>query len=124
MTDETLPVPRLPDALREAAQVGKLIPFVGAGASKLAGCPSWTEFADGALRCFVDQGKFSHAQVAQIGSLNPRVKLSLALALQEEHGVRIDFRELLHPEERKDHAIGRRLYEGLSKLGKTFVTTN
>jgi len=101
-----------------------LIPFVGAGASRIAGCPNWSEFADGALRFFVDQGKFSHSQLAQISYLNPRVKLSIALALQTEHKMPIDFRKVLYPSGRKDNAKGRRLYEILSKLGKTFVTTN
>jgi len=64
------------------AQRGTLIPFVGAGASRIAGCPNWSKFADGALRFFVEQGKFSNGQVAQISHLNPRVKLSIALALQ------------------------------------------
>ena len=124
MADEILPIPPIPDGLREAAQRGTLIPFVGAGASRLAGCPGWNEFADGALSFFVDQGKFSHGQLAQIRHLNPRVKLSLALGLQREHQIRIDFRKLLHPNGRENYPNGRRLYSSLSKLGKTFVTTN
>lgn len=80
MADDGIPlIPSVPDALREAAQLGRLIPFVGAGASRLAGCPNWAEFADGALACFVNRGKFTYAQLAQISGLNPRVKLSLAL---------------------------------------------
>jgi len=71
-------IPNLPRGLRDAALRGTLIPFVGAGASRIAGCPNWSEFADGALRFFVDQGKFSHGQLAQISYLNPRVKLSIA----------------------------------------------
>lgn len=124
MSDEILPIPTVPDGLREAGQRGILIPFVGAGASKLAGCPGWSEFADGALSCFVDRGKFSYSQLAQIKHLNPRVKLSLARALQNEHEIKIDFRELLHPSKQRDIAKGRRLYASLSNLGKTFVTTN
>ncbi len=55
MADDEIPlIPVVPAALREAAQLGTLIPFVGAGASRLAGCPNWAELADGALRCFVD----------------------------------------------------------------------
>lgn len=56
MSADILPLPHIPDGLREAAQRGTLIPFVGAGASRIAGCPGWSEFADGALRHFVDQG--------------------------------------------------------------------
>lgn len=124
MSADILPLPRIPDGLREAAQRGTLIPFVGAGASRIAGCPGWSEFADGALRHFVDQGKFSHKQLAQISHLNPRVKLSIALGLESEHATRIDFRKLLHPSGKKDNVKGQRLFASLSKLGKTFVTTN
>ncbi len=71
--------------------MGILIPFIGAGASRLAGCPGWGELADAAFSCFVDQGKFSHAQLAQISSLGPRVKLSLAVGMQDELRIKIDF---------------------------------
>ncbi|MGZ5449255.1 MAG: SIR2 family protein [Thermoanaerobaculia bacterium] len=111
-------------ALREAAQLATLIPFVGAGASKLAGCPDWNEFADEALKVFVEHEKFSHAQLDQIMTLNPRAKLAIALALQGRHKIQIDFRKILHRTERTEHAIGCRFYSYLSKLGKTFVTTN
>lgn len=122
--DDLLLVPPVPDALREAAQVGNLIPFIGAGASRLAGCPTWEELANAALNCFVDQGKFSHAQLDQIRSLGPRVKLSLAVGMQDELRITIDFKKLIHLVERQDHAKGRRLYGILAKLGRTFVTTN
>ena len=75
MTDLIPAIPEVPPALREAAQLTKLIPFVGAGVSKLAGCPDWNEFADDALRVFVEHGKFSYAQLDQIKTLSPRVKL-------------------------------------------------
>ena len=85
MTLGIAPIPDVPDTLREAAQLSKLVPFVGAGASKLAGCPGWDEFADGALRLFVDHGKFSHAQLDQIKHLRPRIKLSIeALDFMED----------------------------------------
>jgi SIR2-like domain len=118
------PLPSLPRGLREAALKGTLIPFIGAGASRLAGCPNWTEFADRALRYFVDQGKFTHGQLAQLNQQPPRVKLSIALGLQREHKLPIKFDEILYPDGRNTNPKGRRLYEALSNLGKTFVTTN
>ena len=46
MADEELRlIPEIPATLREAAQVGTLIPFIGAGVSRLAGCPSWEQLA-------------------------------------------------------------------------------
>ena len=93
MADDEIPlVPPVPPALREAAQLGTIVPFVGAGASLLAGCPGWVECANGALRFFVDHGILSHAQLERMHRLSPRVKLTLALSLQEEHKLKIDFR--------------------------------
>lgn len=124
MSDEILPIPPIPEGLREAARRGTLIPFVGAGASRLAGCPDWNGFADAALRFFVDKGKFSHGQLAQISHLNPRVKLAISKGLQEEHQTKIDFKSLIRPNGDEKIAKGKRLYSSLSVLGKIFVTTN
>ena len=124
MTDDIPPIPEVPEALLEAAQVGKLIPFVGAGASMLAGCPNWNEFADAALKVFIERGRFNHAQLDQVRHLPPRIKLSIARSLQTTTRVPINFRDLLHRKPRQDHAIGRQLYSHLSKLAKTFITTN
>ena len=90
MSEELLPTPPVPEGIREAAQRGTLIPFIGAGASRLAGCPGWADFAEQALRWFVAQGKLSYAQYDQLRSQHPRVKLSLVRALQDEHGLSAD----------------------------------
>jgi SIR2-like domain len=124
MPDEIPFVPPVPEGLREAAQKGTLIPFVGAGASRLAGCPSWPQLADGALEAFVESGKFSYGQLAQIQHLNARVKLSLALGLARQHKQPIDFNKLISPKDGYGNEAGRRLFGSLSTLGKTFVTTN
>jgi SIR2-like protein len=124
MPDQLLPIPPVPDGLREAAQRGILIPFIGAGVSRLAGCPSWIEFADAALKWLIYDGKFTYSQLDQIRHLHPRVKLSLARTFAAERGTTIDFRALLHPKARQEDERGCRLYKSLFALGKTFVTTN
>ncbi len=124
MTDEIPLIPDLPPALLDAAVRGTLIPFVGAGASRIAGCPNWSEFADAALRFFVANGTFSHAQRDQIKHLNPRVKLSIALSLAKATNSSINFHDLLYPPHNTDNRDGQRLYAALSRLGKIFVTTN
>ncbi|RKX57238.1 MAG: hypothetical protein DRP28_06895 [Thermodesulfobacteriota bacterium] len=124
MSDAILPKPHIPPGLREAAERGTLVPFIGAGASRLAGCPGWNEFADGMLLQLVEQGKLTHAELAQIKVLPPRVKLSLVRTLADEHRVFIDYKKLFHPSGKPDHAKGQKLYTLLSKLAKTFVTTN
>ena len=124
MSDQLLPIPDVPSGLREAAQLGTLIPFIGAGVSRLAGCPGWAEFADGALQSLINQGKLTYSQLDQIRHLNPRVKLSLARTLEGENGITINYRALLHPHEPHEEKQGCRLYNSLFKLGKIFVTTN
>jgi hypothetical protein len=74
-------IPTIPAGLREAALIGRLIPFIGAGTSRLAGCPGWDGFAEGALRQLIDKGKFTYSQLDQIKDLNPRVKLSIATTI-------------------------------------------
>src|SRR5438093_3945127 len=110
VNEEFSPVPELPEGIREAAQRGILIPFVGAGASCIAGCPGWSDLANRALEHFVEHGKFSYGQLEQIRHLNPRVRLSIARGLQEQHGIRIDFDKLLHRSGNMEKEKGRQLY--------------
>jgi len=43
---ELKPIPKLPEELKQAALDGTLVIFVGAGASRLLGYPSWDGLAD------------------------------------------------------------------------------
>ncbi len=123
MIDQIDPFPKIPDALRVAATTRQLVPFVGAGVSQLGGCPGWDEFANRALEFFVKNGKLSHAELDQIMGLPSRVKLSVALGLEDRHGLPIAFAELLKPSDDKKK-YGARIYEDLGRLATTFVTTN
>jgi hypothetical protein len=125
MTDRILPIPNTPPGLRDAAQRGVLIPFVGAGASVLAGCPTWGQLADGALQACIEADKFTYAQLAQIQHLSPRIKLSIARGLEAEHVLKIDYAKLINPTRGYEtNDDGNRVYRSLGKLGQTFVTTN
>jgi hypothetical protein len=124
MATDLVLIPPVPAGLREAALIGRLIPFIGAGASRLAGCPGWGDFADGALRQLIEMGKFTYSQLDQIRDLNPRIKLSIATAIAADAKSPIDFDLLLHPRARAAHAKGRRLYNSLFALGNVLVTTN
>jgi hypothetical protein len=124
MPTDIVPLPTIPTGLREAALIGKLIPFIGAGTSRLAGCPGWGDFANGALRQLIDKGKFTYSQLDQIKDVSPRIKLSFATAIAAETKTTIDYDRLLHPRPRAEHNNGRRLYNSLFALGNIFVTTN
>lgn len=117
-------IPEVPREIIEAAQIGTLIPFIGSGVSRLAGCPDWDEFANSALKFLGSHGRFSHAQLDQVKELPPRVRLSIALAVSNQVGINIPFDELLHQKHWEKNHDGRKIYSFLSRLGKTFVTTN
>ena len=111
MSDEIPLIPVVPQGLREAAQRGTLIPFVGAGASVLAGCPTWAQLADGALMACMAADKFTHGQMAQIRQLSPRMKISIARAVEAEHGLRIDYGKLVNRRDGyKNNEVGQRVY--------------
>lgn len=124
MSNEIPLIPTIPLGLRDAAQRGTLVPFVGAGVSMLGGCPSWAKLADDALAACIKAEKFNHGQHEQIRYLVPRMKLSIARAIEVEHDLQIDYAKLIEPENYSSNAAGRRVYRSLGKLGKTFVTTN
>jgi hypothetical protein len=124
MPTDLVLLPPIPRGLTEASLIGRLILFVGAGASRLAGCPGWNEFADGTLRQLIDRGRYTHGQLDQIKALNPRIKLSIAAAIAEETQTIIDYDRILHSTPREEHGNGRRLYSSLFSLGNIFVTTN
>ena len=114
-------IPAIPLGLRDAAQQGLLVPFIGAGVSRLAGSPGWADFADGVLRKLVDDNQLSYADIEVLRHLSPRVKLSLAQTITKQQ---IDYSKLLNTDDQKKKDLGNRLYRALSKLGKTFITTN
>jgi hypothetical protein len=126
MSDGIPAIPDIPDGLREASQQkGVLIPFIGAGVSRLAGCPTWRELALGALRECIAANKFTYGQLDQIKHLSPRIQLSIARGLERQHDLKIDYRTLINPRGGYEkNEPGHRVYRAIGKLGSTFVTTN
>lgn len=117
--------PDIPENLHIAASQKKLVPFIGAGVSRLRGYPDWEKFADQALRFFVAEGKLNHAQFDQISGLSPRVKLSFAVNLEERYNLLIDFKKILslNSEKNQNKDIYRHVLR-LFQFSKTFITTN
>jgi hypothetical protein len=115
-------IPEIPLRLRIAAKEGKLVPFVGAGLSQLAGCPGWNDFSTAALSFLVGQGNLDHGHLELLSKLSCRVKLSIARRLERQNGTTIDYSKLLMPAVLLPE--GARAYRALSQLGRTFVTTN
>jgi len=115
--------PEIPERLRVAARQGIIVPFVGAGVSQLGGCPRWDAFANAALDFFRRPGMLDHAQFDQLSQLRSRTKLSVAIGLEEEYKLQIDFKAILKPDPNRE-ALGHEIYGHLGQLAKTFITTN
>ena len=125
MPDDIPPLPEVPEALREAAQgrnphsvcrgrsfPTRRLPQLGRNSPTQPLSPSLTTASS-----LTPNSTKSRVSL-------PRIRLSIALALQHQSGISLNFRDLLHPQPRHLHDDGLRAYSHLSRLGKTFVTTN
>lgn len=113
------PRPAPPPDLAEAAKDGSLVVFVGAGVSRLVGCPSWDGFADGALKQLAPKC-ISHYGLEQIRSIgDAKKRLSIAKIVAERSAQKIDFARILKANLDQDP-----VYAHLAELRCAFVTTN
>ena len=113
-------IPRIPFEVKVAASEGNLVIFVGAGVSRLMGCPSWGEFADGALRQLADQELITFADVEQLSNLSAKQRLSIAVQVSKSKSVPLNYEKLIMP----SNKINSKVYEHLLDIGCIYVTTN
>lgn len=119
-------VPEIPEGLRLAWFAGKLTPFVGAGASMIAGSPSWAKFAEALLEQLRDAKAIDHEQFDQITHypVGARVRASIAHSISEHANVPLNYKAILHPGMITTNVMGRRLYSAIGRLAESYVTTN
>lgn len=111
--------PPIPQEIEIAATECRLVVFIGAGVSRLVGCPSWDEFADRVLEQLATEGHLSYGDVQQLSSLDARKRLSIAHQIAESKGHRFDYRSIIEP--RKTVC---KVYDYLISIGCVYVTTN
>ncbi len=116
------PVPPIPPEILQAAKEFNLVIFVGAGVSRLMGCPSWSELADAALRHLAHKGLISFGDVQQLASLDAKKRLTIAYQIYaaESAGERLEIEKLLQPQKSRDSKV----YDYLNGIGCAYVTTN
>jgi hypothetical protein len=111
--------PDLPQELKEAALNGKLVLFVGAGASMLLGMPSWWQLAAKAMQELVDIDAINYAELEQLKKLSdPKKQLSIADIIAKENG---------HVLNHSKHLIAKdisTIYDSINSIKATCVTTN
>ena len=125
-TPATSELPACPSELVDAATRGRLVIFVGAGFSRLAGSPGWDEFADAALRHLARKGTLLDSELDQLRRVTPRRRLSIAVELARRATIEIPYKELLHPSNKSPEAKEdeKRLFRALVSTNGIFVTTN
>lgn len=111
-------VPELPSELENAAKDGRLVLFIGAGASMLVGMPSWQGLATCALDDLVKIKEINYAEKHQISELNPQKQLSIAYQIARDAGIHLKLGDHLVPN--RDSKI----YEVINSIGAVSVTTN
>ncbi len=115
-------IPEIPDEVREATSLGKLVIFVRAGVSRLLGGPSWETFASEALKQLAEQGHIDFAEREQMEALNPKIKLSIVMDICEVTKIKLDFKRILQPELKSLESL--KICQELYSIGSVFVTTN
>lgn len=119
-------IPDVPQTIKTAAMNGKLIVFIGAGASRLLGCPSWTGFAEKHLDALKAAGVINHFVYERLGGVaqrDPRKVLTICNILQKEAGMpKFDVKKMLEGDPARVKTS--KLYEYLFSLNAIYVTTN
>jgi hypothetical protein len=114
-------IPNVPPAIIEAASTGRLVLFVGAGVSRLAGGPSWPEAAANAFEELVSRGLIPFAEAEQLRMEHPKKKLSIAMDISRDADSVLDFDHIFSPSEDQIDAT---IYRDLYSIGVPIITTN
>lgn len=116
--------PDVPDEILHAARRGRLVVFVGAGVSCLAGSPDWDGFANGMLNKEAKKGSkgvLTFSELDQIRHLNPKIKLFIARNTGNLSPN--DYRDILEPNKLTDD-LGISVYQDIHAISNQIVTTN
>ncbi|MFX0200528.1 MAG: SIR2 family protein [Candidatus Hodarchaeota archaeon] len=112
-------LPDIPQEVEDAAVAGSLVMFIGAGVSRLAGGPSWDEFAVGLLRFLADRRIITFGDIQQLSHLDARKQLTIASQIAQGEDLNIDYKSLLQVSENKSN-----IYNHINQIGCSYVTTN
>lgn len=116
-------IPKVPQAIRDAASKGELVIFIGAGVSKIIGCPSWKEFALKYLDTLRDSGRINFFEYERLSEEDPKRLLTICQRIIKDEKLQTpDISRMFDgkPDKIKKH----RIYENLYGFNAIYVTTN
>lgn len=108
-----------PNEIVQAGSDGDLVFFVGAGVSRLAGLPSWSELAAKAFNDLQERGYLNYSEIDQLKNLDLKTKLSIAFSVAEDNKYNLDLTKHL-----KGKSNGDSIFEAINDIGCSCVTTN
>lgn len=133
---EILEIPELPLQIKQAAEIGELVIFIGAGMSYNLGCKSWNELAMELIKvCESIEHRLllNHIEATQLKDLlrhsgNNKKIITICEKLLSENGQEDKFLKTMKKALNHDN-IGKndeklKSYKNLFKLNGIFVTTN
>ncbi|HEY6171345.1 MAG TPA: SIR2 family protein [Candidatus Kapabacteria bacterium] len=118
-----VPLPEIPHKIKEAYEADNLVVFVGAGVSKLIGCPSWRELSEKVVRdCATNLSYRESESLLQI--VDPKKILSICKQVRSSEDDFVDsIRNSLVANE-TDLNENENIYQIIKDIGTYFVTTN
>lgn len=112
-------IPELPDEIVQAGLNGELVLFIGAGASKLLGLPSWGDLAWQSLQSLQKNGLLDFSDLEHLKYLEPKKQLSIATLIATENKKPLDLVSCF-----QGKSEGSSIYKAINDIGCVCVTTN
>lgn len=119
--NESIPDLHKYPAIIKAARDGKLIVFVGAGASILKGYSSWKNYADRKVEYLKNNNLINYYVYEKLRGFDPKKALSLCEIILLENKEFVDDSKFLEPVDKKKEC---RIYDDLYAFNAVYVTTN
>jgi len=120
--DEIYPIPDMPSEIKDAASNGKLVVFIGAGASRIIGCCGWKELAAHLVDASFKNKRINHWEQEKLKTNDPRKIISILKNVIEQ----ADYEKVLEEslEAKPDLLEKFPIYSHLIKLRSIYITTN
>jgi hypothetical protein len=116
-------VPDIDPEILKAASGGRLVLFIGAGVSRIIGCPSWKEFALLQLKDLREKGAINFYEFKNLEPLDARKLLSICRNIYKEKNIQPQsMASLLAANDEKLKAFS--IYDDLYAFKAVYVTTN